>query len=105
MAKCYLFTAITELIDVNMGYTITCCPTLRSAAEIVFTRSMVTVIGPTPPGTGVIREAFLDTPLNSTSPTICPELRRLIPTSMTIASVRTGEVLGLLEKGLGCTLA
>lgn len=40
------------------------------------------VMGPTPPGTGVIREAFFNTAEKSTSPTSLPA-KRLIPTSMT----------------------
>lgn len=41
----------------------------RRAACIVFLRSMARVINPTPPGTGVIHEAFGSTPSKSTSPT------------------------------------
>jgi hypothetical protein len=42
------------------------------------------VIGPTPPGTGVIALATLETSSKSTSPTN-PESVLLIPTSITIA--------------------
>src|SRR3972149_2111915 len=58
----------------------------RSAAATVFERSMVTVMGPTPPGTGVIQEATSFTASKSTSPTMrLPLLRegsgtRLFPT-------------------------
>jgi hypothetical protein len=41
----------------------------RSALLKVFETSIATVIGPTPPGTGVIREATVDAEENSTSPT------------------------------------
>ena len=41
----------------------------RSADSIVFCSSMVTVIGPTPPGTGVMAAAFSLTASKSTSPT------------------------------------
>src|SRR5262249_27861550 len=41
----------------------------RSAAVTVLTRSMATVIGPTPPGTGVIAPATGATASKSTSPT------------------------------------
>ena len=41
-------------------------------------------MGPTPPGTGVIRDACFDTEAKSTSPTSLPS-KRLIPTSITTA--------------------
>ena len=48
---------------------------------------MHTVIGPTPPGTGVITEAICFTTSKSTSPTILPGLSPYeIPTSITTAS-------------------
>ncbi len=53
--------------------------------------SMQTVIGPTPPGTGVIFDAIGDTPAKSTSPTslypvfLDASATRLMPTSMTTA--------------------
>ena len=47
------------------------------------------VIGPTPPGTGVMYEAFSRTPSKSTSPTSRPSGSRLMPTSITTAPVRT----------------
>ncbi len=37
-------------------------PSRISAERSVFSINMVTVIGPTPPGTGVIHEAFFFTP-------------------------------------------
>ncbi len=50
------------------------------------------VMGPTPPGTGVIALATLATSLKSTSPTI-PESVLLIPTSITIAPFFTQSPL------------
>ena len=50
------------------------------------------VIGPTPPGTGVIALATLETSSKSTSPTK-PESVLLIPTSITIASFFTQSPL------------
>jgi len=44
-------------------------PTDRSADTMVLCSSIVMVIGPTPPGTGEMSEAFLLTPSKSTSPT------------------------------------
>jgi len=53
--------------------------------------NIATVIGPTPPGTGVIYAAFSAALSNSTSPTNFPSTR-LIPTSMTTAlSLKQGE--------------
>ena len=52
-----------------------------SADWMVLTSSIVTVIGPTPPGTGVMREAFSRTASKSTSPTRRPSASRLMPTS------------------------
>src|SRR5690606_36887676 len=40
----------------------------RRAASTVLASSMVMVMGPTPPGTGVIAEATRETPSQSTSP-------------------------------------
>ncbi len=57
---------------------------LNLAAVRVFLRSMAIVIGPTPPGTGVMAEAMGETPAKSTSPTNLPS-RRLVPTSITTA--------------------
>jgi hypothetical protein len=42
------------------------------AARRVFSRRMALVIGPTPPGIGVIWEAFSDTSSNFTSPNNFP---------------------------------
>ena len=50
------------------------------------------VIGPTPPGTGVIALATLETASKSTSPTK-PESVLLIPTSITIAPFFTQSPL------------
>ena len=49
----------------------------RSADKIVLCSNIVTVICPTPPGTGVMYEAFSFTPSKSTSPTMRPSGRRL----------------------------
>ena len=54
-------------------------------ASTVFDSSMVMVIGPTPPGTGVIQAAFSRAESKSTSPHSLPSGRRLMPTSMTTA--------------------
>jgi SAM-dependent methyltransferase len=59
------------------------------AAVSVFCSSIVTVIGPTPPGTGVIAPATSATPSKSTSPTRRPSAVRLVPTSITTAPGRT----------------
>src|SRR5207248_1504216 len=45
-------------------------PRLRFAAATVFFISMAIVIGPTPPGTGVIHRATSATRAKSTSPTV-----------------------------------
>src|SRR3989338_4488320 len=57
----------------------------RSAARTVFATSMVMVIGPTPPGTGVIQPATSFAESKSTSPHSLPSGRRLMPTSITAA--------------------
>ena len=49
-------------------------------------------MGPTPPGTGVIAFATLETESKSTSPTM-PESVLLIPTSMTMAPFYTQSPL------------
>ena len=59
-------------------------PLKRLNEVTVFFKSMAIVIGPTPPGTGVIALAFADASSKSTSPTNLPSTR-LIPTSITIA--------------------
>src|SRR5690606_18085847 len=55
------------------GLTAVCASVLRAvrrlAASSVFRRSMVMVMGPTPPGTGVIASAISATSSNATSPT------------------------------------
>ena len=58
------------------------------AAVSVFFSSIVTVIGPTPFGTGVITEATSHTGAKSTSPQSLPSTR-LMPTSITAAPGRT----------------
>ena len=60
-----------------------------SAAFKVFISSVVIVIGPTPPGPGVISDAIGATLSKSTSPASDPSSRRLIPTSITTAPVLT----------------
>src|ERR1051326_2217418 len=56
-----------------------------SAACTVFHNSIARVIGPTPPGTGVIAPAISFALSNSTSPTSLPLEDRVIPTSITVA--------------------
>ena len=58
---------------------------LRRAAVTVFSNRQAIVIGPTPPGTGVIAPATSIAASNITSPTRRPSGRRLIPTSITVA--------------------
>ena len=67
-------------------------PAFRAAAITVFAISMAIVIGPTPPGTGVMAPATFDAAAKSTSPTsfVFPSPfsgagTRLMPTSMTQA--------------------
>src|SRR5205814_10512926 len=57
---------------------------LARAASSVLRRSMAMVMGPTPPGTGVMAPATAAALSNSTSPTR-PVSVRLTPTSMTVA--------------------
>ena len=56
---------------------------------VKFLINIQTVMGPTPPGTGVIIDAFLLTKSKLTSPTILLFSARLIPTSMTMAPYLT----------------
>lgn len=58
---------------------------LTIAALTVFFISIAIVIGPTPPGTGVIAPATFSALSNSTSPHNFPSSMRLIPTSITTA--------------------
>ncbi len=51
----------------------------------MFCIRVATVIGPTPPGTGVIQLARSDAAWKPTSPTSRPSSSRLIPTSITTA--------------------
>src|SRR5215470_5212933 len=60
-------------------------PSWRAAPRSVFFMSMAMVMGPTPPGTGVMARARLDADSKSTSPASLPESRRFTPTSMTTA--------------------
>lgn len=58
--------------DFNAAYSVCCSKT-------------ATVIGPTPPGTGVIQADFWLATSNSTSPSIVPSGNNTVPRSMTIA--------------------
>src|SRR5690242_1312577 len=60
-------------------------PSWRAAPRSVFFMSMATVMGPTPPGTGVMARARLAADSKSTSPASLPVSRRFTPTSMTTA--------------------
>ncbi|CSB87617.1 Uncharacterised protein [Vibrio cholerae] len=51
----------------------------------MFSIKLATVIGPTPPGTGVIKLARVRATSYSTSPTSLPVSKRLMPTSTTTA--------------------
>src|SRR4030095_15238186 len=62
---------------------------VRSAAVTVLASSIATVIGPPPPGTGVMWLARSAAGPNSTSPRTLPSAPRLIPTSITTAPART----------------
>jgi len=68
-------------------------PITNSALRTVFFNNIATVIGPTPPGTGVMNDARFATASKSTSPTVrrLPSgcFTRLIPTSITTAPSRT----------------
>src|SRR5882757_1785054 len=57
----------------------------RKAASTVFDNSIAIVIGPNPPGTGVIQPARCAAASYTTSPTSLPSAVRLIPTSNTAA--------------------
>ena len=60
-------------------------PPCGAPPATVFSISMAMVIGPTPPGTGVMSAARSRAAANSTSPTSLPSAMRLVPTSMTTA--------------------
>ena len=60
-------------------------PGVAVAAATVLMSSIATVMGPTPPGTGVIHAARSRALAKSTSPTSLPLASRLMPTSITIA--------------------
>src|SRR5207249_4135446 len=57
----------------------------RSADMTVFSSNIAIVMGPTPPGTGVMHEAIPSTPWKSMSPASFPSGSRLMPISMTAA--------------------
>src|SRR5256885_1932287 len=57
----------------------------RSADITVFSSNIAIVMGPTPPGTGVIHDAVPSQLWKSTSPVSLPSASRLMPTSMTTA--------------------
>src|SRR5690606_22203442 len=59
-------------------------PRCREACK-VFSSSMARVMGPTPPGTGVIQAARSAALPNSTSPVSWPLPNRFMPTSTTVA--------------------
>jgi len=77
--------------------------TAERAASIVLTISMVTVIGPTPPGTGVIAEATSATAAKSTSPHSLPAVSRFIPTSITTAPGFTIPAVSMLRRPTAAT--
>ena len=60
-------------------------PALRPAASTVFESSIAMVMGPSPPGTGVIQPARFAASSKPTSPTRLPASVRLMPTSNTAA--------------------
>ena len=65
-------------------------PIRRRKHSIVFSIRQQIVIGPTPPGTGVMTEAFGSTAAKSTSPHNFPVSgSRFTPTSITTAPSRT----------------
>ena len=69
----------------------------------VFTSSIVIVIGPTPPGTGVIQPATSRTPAKSTSPQSLPSSLRFMPTSMTMAPGLTIAAVSVLRRPTAAT--
>jgi hypothetical protein len=75
--------------------------TNRLAEEIVLDNNIVTVIGPTPPGTGVILAATCLTFAKSTSPTrrypvfLVSSVTGFVPTSITMAPSFTHSFLTL----------
>ncbi len=60
-------------------------PLLALNAVSVLRSRQAIVIGPTPPGTGVIAPAVSRASAKATSPVSLPSGRRLMPTSMTVA--------------------
>src|SRR5690606_12082113 len=79
-------------LAVYSGDGMPCC---KHAAFTVLTSRQAMVMGPTPPGTGVMAAAFSATSQKATSPTSLvlpsPASRRLMPTSITTAPSFTQE--------------
>ncbi|KAH0934132.1 hypothetical protein HID58_011249, partial [Brassica napus] len=79
--------AENTIIEIRMFY----WPMTCLAPSKVFLSSIATVIGPTPPGTGVMKPATLEVSAKSTSPTkrypdfLLGSLTALVPTSITAA--------------------
>ena len=71
-------------------------PAIRAACSVLRSRQAI-VIGPTPPGTGVIAPATSPTASKSTSPTR-PSSVRLMPTSMTVAPGLTQSPLTIRSR-------
>ena len=69
----------------GIDFSVYLMPFWSLAAMRVFFISMAIVMGPTPPGTGVIAEHFGSTEAKSTSPQSLPFSSRFMPTSMTTA--------------------
>src|SRR5690606_34918794 len=85
-------------------------PAARKAARKALAMSMAMVIGPTPPGTGVIAPATLSTEEKSTSPTsrVLPSplsgaTTRLMPTSTTVAPGLTQSPLTISGRPTAAT--
>ena len=72
-------------LERQVGSSVALTRSCHCAARSVFASSVAIVIGPTPPGTGVIQPATSFAASKSTSPQSLPSGRRLMPTSMTIA--------------------
>jgi len=68
----------------------------------VFSISMARVIGPTPPGTGLIQPARREAASKSISPVMVPSSRRLMPTSTTMApgAIQSGSMIPGLPTAL-----
>ena len=70
---------------------------------MVLTSNIVIVIGPTPPGTGVIADATAETPAKSTSPHNLPASLRFMPTSMITAPGLTMSAVTVLRRPTAAT--